>query len=62
MTWKFGIPEERVSDIKEKIRKLLDEPGANTYAASSDEYMWTIKKAMDQSFVWQHHVVKTDIF
>ena len=54
MTWKFGIPEERVSDIKvkEKIRKLLDEPGANTYAASSDEYMWTIKKAMDQSFVW----------
>ena len=42
---KFGIPEESVSDIFERARKLLDEPGAITKAASSDEYMRTVKSS-----------------
>ena len=45
LTSKFGIPEESVSDIFERARKLLDEPGAITKAASSDEYMRTVKSS-----------------
>ena len=37
LTSKFGIPEESVSDNFERARKLLDEPGAITKAASLDE-------------------------
>ena len=42
---KFGIPEESVSDILERARKLLDEPGNITKAASSDEYMRTVRSS-----------------
>ena len=45
LTSKFGIPEESVSDIFERARKLLDEPGAISKAASSDEYMRTVKSS-----------------
>ena len=44
-TWKFGIPEESVSDVFERARKLLDEPGAITKAAASDECMGTVKSS-----------------
>ena len=39
LTSKFGVREESVSDVFERAGKLLDEPGAITKAASSDEYM-----------------------
>ena len=45
LTSKFGIPEESVSDIFERARKSLDEPGAIAKAASSDEYMRTVKSS-----------------
>ena len=45
LTSKFGIPEESISDIFERARKLVDEPGAITKAASSDEYMRTVKSS-----------------
>ena len=45
LTSKFGILEENVSDIFERARKLLDEPGAITKAAASDEYMPTVKSS-----------------
>ena len=41
----FGIPEESVSDIFERARKLLDEPGAITKAAASDEHIRTVKSS-----------------
>ena len=37
LTLKFGFPEESVSDMFERTRKLLDKPGAITNAASSNE-------------------------
>ena len=45
LTSKFGVREESVSDVFERARKLLDEPGAITKAASSDEYMGTVKSS-----------------
>ena len=45
LTSKVGIPEESVSDIFERARKSLDEPGAIAKAASSDEYMRTVKSS-----------------
>ena len=45
LTSKFGIPEESVSDIFERARKLLDEPGTITKAAAPDEYMRTRKSS-----------------
>ena len=53
-TWKFGIPEESVSDIFKRTRKLLDEPGAITKPAASDEYMGTVKS----SYGPKPHLVK----
>ena len=43
LTSKVGIPEESVSDIFERARKSLDEPGTITKAAAPDEYTRTIK-------------------
>ena len=45
LTSTFGIPEESVSDIFEGARKLLDEPGAITKAAASDEHIRTVKSS-----------------
>ena len=45
LTSKFGILEENVSDIFERARKLLDEPGAITKAAASDEHIRTVKSS-----------------
>ena len=42
-TSKFGIPEESVSDIFERARKLLDEPETIIKAAAPDEYTRIIK-------------------
>ena len=45
LTLKFGIPEEIVSDIFGRTRKVPDEPGAITKAAWSDEYKHTVKSS-----------------
>ena len=45
LTSKFGVPEESVSDIFERAKRLLDEPGGITKAASSDEYIPTVKSS-----------------
>ena len=45
LTSKFGFPEERVSDVFDKARKLLDEPGAITNATSWDEQRQTVKRS-----------------